>query len=80
MPQAQYIDSLASKFITDFVFTCQNPSDLPGFKTEITVPPCVDELTKWPEPVSGVNATMFDRYRLISLALTQELHRSGGGR
>lgn len=32
VPQAQYIDSLVSKFVTDFIFTCKNPSDLPGFK------------------------------------------------
>ena len=31
-PQAQYINSLASKFVTDFVLASKNPSDLPGFK------------------------------------------------
>lgn len=32
VPQAQYINSLAIKFVTDFVLASKNPSDLPGFK------------------------------------------------
>ena len=32
VPQAQYINSLASKFVTDFVLASKNPSDLPGLK------------------------------------------------
>lgn len=32
VPQAQYINSLACKFVTDFVLASKNPSDLPGFK------------------------------------------------
>ena len=30
--QAQYINSLAIKFVTDFVLASKNPSDIPGFK------------------------------------------------
>ncbi len=32
VPQAQYINSLAIKFVTDFVLASKNPSDLPGFE------------------------------------------------
>ncbi|BDY61794.1 hypothetical protein MUTS7_00350 (plasmid) [Escherichia coli] len=30
--QAQYINSLAIKFVTDFVLASKNPSGIPGFK------------------------------------------------
>lgn len=51
--QAQYINSLAIKFVTDFVLASKNPSDIPGFKLKQLFIPYVDELTEWPAPVSG---------------------------
>ncbi len=44
--QAQYINSLAIKFVTDFVLASKNPSDIPGFKLKQLFIPYVDELTK----------------------------------
>ncbi|EGH36345.1 hypothetical protein ECAA86_04752 (plasmid) [Escherichia coli AA86] len=46
MSQAQYINSLAIKFVTDFVLASKNPSDIPGFKLKQLFIPYVDELTE----------------------------------
>ncbi len=41
-----FLNSLAIKFVTDFVLASKNPSDIPGFKLKQLFIPYVDELTE----------------------------------